>query len=145
MESGKRLHDSWSTVPANGLYDFVVTGPGSFYRRFSGDAAVAGPSHVAPEVRAEHGFEGEGCLHLMFVNDGATSVKLTLAANAYTRSPARHYQLEPGATVEDRWSVQDTYGWYDLSVTCDASATFLRRLAGRVESGRPSVSDPATA
>ena len=39
----------------------------------------------------------------------------------------------------------DTYGWYDLSVTSDSSAKFLRRLAGRVESGKPSVSDPATA
>ena len=41
VEPGKRLHDSWSTVPANGLYDFVVTGPGAFHRRFRGDAAPA--------------------------------------------------------------------------------------------------------
>ncbi len=146
VESGKRLHDTWTTVPANGLYDFVVTGPGAFYRRFSGDAVAAtGRSSIAPEVRATHGFEGEDGLHLVFVNEGSTAVKLTLSVNAYSRSPARHYHLAPGATVEDRWSVRDSYGWYDLSVTCDASAAFLRRLAGRVENGKPSVSDPATA
>ena len=82
---------------------------------------------------------------LQLSNEGSTPVRLTLSANAYTRSAARHYHLAPGATVEDRWSVHDTYGWYDLSVTCDASASFLRRLAGRVENGKPSVSDPATA
>ena len=59
--------------------------------------------------------------------------------------PARHYRLSPGEAIEDRWPVADTYGWYDLSVTCDSSAAFLRRLAGRVENGRPRVSDPATA
>jgi phospholipase C len=142
VEPGKRLHDTWTTVTANGHYDFVVTGPGAFHRHFAGDASA---SNVAPEVRAEHGFEGEDCLRLRLVNEGTTSVKLTLAANAYTRASARHYHLAPGASVEDAWPVGDTYGWYDLSVTCDSSATFLRRLAGRVESGRPSVSDPATA
>ena len=146
VEPGKHLNDAWTTVPANGRYDFVVTGPGAFYRHFAGDAAAAaGAPHVAPEVRAEHGFEGEDCLRLLLVNEGASPVRLTLAANAYSRSPARHYHLAPGASVEDVWSVRDSYGWYDLSVTCDSSAAFLRRLAGRVESGRPSVSDPATA
>ena len=47
--------------------------------------------------------------------------------------------------IEDSWSVDETYGWYDLSVTCDQSAAFLRRLAGRVENGKPRLSDPATA
>ena len=146
VESGKRLDGSWTTVTSNGLYDFVVTGPGSFYRHFAGDAAAAaGKSQVAPEVRAEHGGFGEESVRLKFTNDGTTTVKLTLAANAYSHAAARHYRLSPGETIEDSWPVADTYGWYDLSVTCDSSAAFLRRLAGRVENGRPRVSDPATA
>ena len=142
VESGKRLHDSWSTVPAGGLYDLVVTGPGAFHRRFSGDASA---TRIAPEARAEHGGFGEECVRLLLSNEGSTPLKLTVAANAYSRAPARHYHLAPGATLEDRWSVADTYGWYDLSVTCDTSSAFLRRLAGRVENGKPRVSDPATA
>lgn len=146
VESGKRLRDTWTTVPADGLYDFVVTGPGAFHRRFSGDAAAAvSQSNVAPEVQVEQGSQGADCLRLLFVNGGATPITLTLAANAYARAPARHYRLAPGATLEDRWSVRESYGWYDLCVTCDASATFARRFAGRVENGKPSVSDPATA
>ena len=142
VESGKRLHDSWSTVPAAGRYDFVVTGPNAFYRRLAGDANAA---NVAPEVRAEHGMFGDDCVRLLLVNEGPAPIRLTVAPNAYSRAPARHYRLAPGATLEDRWPVDDTHGWYDLSVTCDASAAFLRRLAGRVENGRPRVSDPATA
>jgi len=146
VESGKRLDGSWTTVTSNGLYDFVVTGPGSFYRHFAGDAAAAAAgSSVAPEVRAEHGGFGDESVRLKFTNEGTTAVKLTLAANAYSHAAARHYRLAPGEAIEDSWPVADTYGWYDLSVTCDSSAAFLRRLAGRVENGRPRVSDPATA
>jgi phospholipase C len=36
-------------------------------------------------------------------------------------------------------------GWYDLAVTSDHDHAFLRRLAGHVETGRPSTSDPAIA
>jgi phospholipase C len=34
-------------------------------------------------------------------------------------------------------------GWYDVLVTSDSSPRYLRRLAGHIETGRPSVSDPA--
>jgi phospholipase C len=37
-----------------------------------------------------------------------------------------------------------SYGWYDLKVTSDADSTFVRRVAGHVETGRPSMSDPRT-
>jgi phospholipase C len=146
VEAGKRLHDTWTTVPSNGRYDLVVTGPGAFHREFAGDAvAAAGGARVAPEARAVHGGFGDDCVRLVLSNEGGSAVKLTVAANAYTRTPARHYHLAPGQAIEDRWSVEDSLGWYDLSVTCDASPAFLRRLAGRVENGRPRVSDPATA
>jgi len=146
VEPGKRLHDAWTTVPANGLYDFVVTGPAAYYRRFSGDAvAAAAKVAIAPEVRAQHDGLGGEAVRLRLSNEGAAAVRLTLSANAYSRAPARHYHLGAGETVEDLWPVADSMGWYDLSVTCDASPAFLRRLAGRVENGRPRVSDPATA
>jgi phospholipase C len=146
VEPGKRLHDTWTTVPGSGRYAFVVTGPGAFHREFAGDAAAAsGRSGIAPEARAEHGGFGDDCVRLLLTNEGTTAVTLTVAANAYSRSPARHVRLAPGQSVEDCWSVAETYGWYDLSVTCDASPAFLRRVAGRVENGRPRVSDPATA
>ena len=33
-------------------------------------------------------------------------------------------------------------GWYDMSVTVAAESGYLRRLAGHVETGRPSITDP---
>jgi len=146
VEPGKALHDTWTTVPANGRYAFVVTGPGAFHREFAGDAAAAsGRASIAPEARVEHGGFGDDCVRLRLSNEGTTAVTLTVAPNAYSRSPARRVHLVPGQSAEERWPVEETCGWYDLSVTCDASPAFLRRVAGRVENGRPRVSDPATA
>jgi len=36
-----------------------------------------------------------------------------------------------------------SHGWYDFSVTIDGDDRFLRRYAGRVETGKPGFSDPA--
>ncbi|MBO9512473.1 MAG: phospholipase C, phosphocholine-specific [Variovorax sp.] len=48
-----------------------------------------------------------------------------------------------GDDARIRWSLDDAGQWYDFIVTCDADPGFLRRFAGRVETGRHSVSDPA--
>ena len=40
------------------------------------------------------------------------------------------------------WNLDATGWWYDLVVTSDVDPSFLRRLAGRMETGRHSVSDP---
>jgi phospholipase C len=39
--------------------------------------------------------------------------------------------------------LQQTHGWYDLTATVDTDAGFKWQLAGHVESGRASISDPA--
>jgi phospholipase C len=51
--------------------------------------------------------------------------------------------LPAGRAIEKRWPLKSTFGWYDLSVKADADPGFLWRLAGHLENGRESVSDPA--
>jgi phospholipase C len=40
------------------------------------------------------------------------------------------------------WSLSSSYGWYDLTITVDSDPTFCQQIAGHVETGRDSVSDP---
>jgi phospholipase C len=40
------------------------------------------------------------------------------------------------------WNLRSTGFWYDMVVTSDSDSSFSRRFAGRVETGRHSVSDP---
>ena len=52
-------------------------------------------------------------------------------------------RVKGGGEETLRWRLDATGQWYDFAVTCDADAGFYRRLAGRVETGRHAVSDPA--
>jgi phospholipase C len=40
-------------------------------------------------------------------------------------------------------NLEESFGWYDISVTVASDAGFLRRLSGHVENGEASFSDPA--
>jgi phospholipase C len=51
--------------------------------------------------------------------------------------------LKAGETVTDAWDVSASGHWYDLLVTDDQDPTWLRRFSGHIETGRPSISDPA--
>ena len=51
--------------------------------------------------------------------------------------------LPGGRALEKRWRLKQTFGWYDLLMTTSADRNFLRRVAGHLENGRDSVSDPA--
>jgi phospholipase C len=38
--------------------------------------------------------------------------------------------------------VPESFGWYDLSISVESDPDFGQQLAGAVETGRDSVSDP---
>jgi phospholipase C len=41
--------------------------------------------------------------------------------------------------------LHESFGWYDMTVGVDSDASFQRQLAGHVEAGKPSMTDPAIA
>jgi phospholipase C len=49
----------------------------------------------------------------------------------------------PGESVGKYWSLGGTSGWYDLTLAVEGDSGFARQLAGHVETGRDSFSDPA--
>ena len=52
-------------------------------------------------------------------------------------------KVKGGEDAEQRWNLEASGQWYDFEVSCDSDASYLRRLAGRIETGRHTVSDPA--
>jgi phospholipase C len=133
VEAGRRLSD---TLAAPGAYDFTAHGPNGFLRRFTGKGGRTGP-----EVAARHDGKDEQ-VRLVLTNGSATTVRLTVE-DAYDHGRPAAYRLRPGASVTHSVRTARGHGWYDVSVTSDQDETFLRRLAGHVETGRPSTSDPA--
>jgi phospholipase C len=63
-------------------------------------------------------------------------------SNAYRTDGPWTLDVAAGATGVLNWDLSQSGHWYDFTVT---AANFERRFSGRVETGKPSVSDPAMA
>jgi phospholipase C len=142
VESGKQLSDYWNAVAVTaGKYDLRVFGPNGFLREYQGNVQLAGVGHAQPEVEAIYDSAG-GHIVLRLSNTGNAICILTVRPNRYSTDAARSYTLAAGASLDDVWSVVDSGHWYDLSVTSNSDAGYLRRFAGHLETGLASVSDP---
>ena len=62
---------------------------------------------------------------------------------AYTDALLFEAEVPAGGEITHRWSLKDARGWYDLVLHTPADPAFLRRFAGRLETGRDSITDPA--
>ncbi len=137
VEAGKSLAD---TLPIDGeRYGVTVRGPNGFFRSFSGPRS--GPAgRLETAIRYEPGDES---LVVTMANRGASPLAVRIAASDYSDEPARSGTLAAGTSREERWSLAPAAHWYDVSVTLADAPGFLRRYAGHIETGAPSLSDPA--
>jgi phospholipase C len=119
---------------AAGGHNFRVHGPNGFLRRFRDVAPYAA---VAVESRYDAASQE---LVLALRNTGAAAVEISARPLAYSGAPARSYHLAAAEMVEDRWPIAASDHWYDIEL---ASGRAVWRLAGHVETGRTSRSDPA--
>ena len=157
VEPRRQLDDAWAVQADNaGRYDLWVLGPNGFHRRFKGDlTALRCRGAAAPEVQLTYDPRGNG-IRLEARNDGAGPVVLQVRSNqaygpltatgsgaAGGTGTAWEFRFDGRGEQSLYWNLDSTGGWYDLVVTSAGDASFLRRLAGRVETGRHSVSDPA--
>jgi phospholipase C len=53
------------------------------------------------------------------------------------------FKLEPDGELSEFWSLDRSYGWYDFRITTRSDPGFQHRLAGHLETGRDSMTDPA--
>jgi phospholipase C len=116
-----------------------VYGPNGFVRYFNGSV---GPSATVLDVRSKYGSAGgRGSIQLKITNVAGNQGKVSVL-DAYTGNLSTRV-LHPHATLVDNLSLDQFYGWYDLIVTVAGDPTFKYRLAGHVETGEDSFSDPA--
>lgn len=138
VEAGKTLSGTWSLGEDGGAYDLWVLGPNGYHRHFIGNTAVA---ENQPEVRLSYG-EARREVNLVIDNDGDRSLAVLITANAYEAYSARR-SVPPGGRVVVTRSLVNQGNWYDYTVTLEGSETFERRVAGRMETGKDGISDPA--
>jgi phospholipase C len=144
VEAGKKLDDTWAAMADDaGLYDLWVLGPNGFHRHFKGNLNTLRAGDAAqPEVRVCYDI-ANGNVYLNMRNDGKATCKLTIVAKAYRTDGPWTATVNGGASVDQHWELASSGQWYDFAVTCDADPAYYRRFAGRVETGKHTVSDPA--
>jgi phospholipase C len=127
-------------VAASGAYDLTVTGPNRFLRRFTGNAVTAG---AGVAVTADYFADGWGphpVLTLTLANNGHADVTFTVTANQYAAGPARTYRVHGGKHASHAIDpIVTAHGWYDVTVTIDADASWSQRFTGHLENGQPSI------
>ncbi|WP_035059381.1 phosphocholine-specific phospholipase C [Andreprevotia chitinilytica] len=138
VEAGKQLTDTWA-LDTTGHYQLSVYGPNGFFRRFAGDSSA--DFSKGPEIITCYDV-GNGNLYLTLINASTKPLTFTVADQAYGQG-SRQYTIPVGGTQEDYWDLSCAACWYDLLVTVSTLGGFQRRLAGHVENGLASTSDPA--
>jgi phospholipase C len=123
LAPGTSLEDAW---PA-GAYDLWVLGPNGFHRRFAGN-----DEGVEITARAE----GD-TLRVSAVNTGKTPRALSVEV---LDGESLNVTLAPGETRSKAFPTRQ--GWYDITARLDGAPAWLRRVSGRIETGKDSVSDP---
>lgn len=139
--SDARISDTWQLSQNNlTAYDLSVYGPNGFLRAFKGSISGAGNANL--DVRAEYGRDGES-ITLLCSNLGAqtATVQLTDAYSGKTHTT----NLNPGDRFDKTFALGDTFGWYDIIVGVEQDAGFTYQLAGHLENGKESQTDPAIA
>ncbi len=145
VDAGTHLEDSWRIDAFDkGRYGLRVYGPNGFFREFGGgsdDPAVdilfryaqtkPNPAHLSELVE------------LICVNrDPKKTHTIEIRDHAY-KAPAQKSVLPPGKRATLVINTQPSFGWYDFSVFAADHKRFEKRYAGRVETGKWGVSDPA--
>jgi phospholipase C len=118
-------------LSAKGHFDISFHGPNGFYRRF------AGTTHDPRLEVSAHGEDGHLVLTLHNRSGHALHAHVE---NEYDRD--RTVRVGAGRRRHVRIAIARTHGWYDVVVTVRNKPHVTRALAGRLDNGRASTSDP---
>lgn len=134
VEAGGMLTGNW--LAAEGSLDIFIIGPGGFFRSVAGTASTdSKPLAVdflyLPEARS---------VEIVVRNPNGRAATLSIEANAYRMGGPWRLDVPARGKAKRRFDLVESGNWYDLTVSGDG---FERRFAGRLETGAPSISDPA--
>jgi phospholipase C len=135
VEPGKQLAGSW-TVGSS--YDLSVYGPNGFARYYQGSIAAGG---AALDVASAYDTKAHGFIALLITNLGGTRAEVSVM-DAYSGHSVQKF-LDAQQKFELDSNLNPTSGWYDLIITVTGDQSFKYRLAGHLENGQDSISDPA--
>jgi phospholipase C len=144
VEAGDQLTDVWPLEEFDqGIYHLRVYGPNGFYRELKGSA-------TDPSLEATCGYERAAANSKTLTGDltctvrsagGTAPYECEIVDNAY-QTNGHSWTLQAGSTNTITLHLGRSFGWYDFTLRVKGFDGFEQRFAGRVETGKPSFSDP---
>jgi phospholipase C len=107
----------------------IVHGPNGFLREFRGEGNGLSISSTVAGLKL-----------VLSITPATSDTSMTLNVHEAYLDDGRKIALTDGAAQTFTWDLTPSHGWHDVSVSDDRGVIW--RAAGRVESGRPGVSDP---
>ena len=119
-------------------------GPNGFLRRFVGTVVTPSNRDKHPQIEIADGYDvANGNLQLKLKNLGTQRVSFSVASAYEGAGINGELTVRGGDSTNLTIDLRKAFGWYDLTVTIGSDKTTLWRIAGHVETGRDSFSDPA--
>jgi phospholipase C len=134
--AGDETSDTFA-VSSVSSYDLSVFGPNGFLRTFAGSLAT-GSANLTVETICDKRSEGIA----LEIHNHSADAETVKVVDAYSGKTITHL-LHAHSNFTYFSQLQESFGWYDLAVQVESDASFQRRLAGHVETGRDSMTDPA--
>jgi phospholipase C len=138
VEAGKQLSDSWNTQVDQGKHELWVYGPNGFVQ------VLKDERHTNQALMCALTYDNaNGSVAINIRNTGTAPRTLVITDESYNSGGPWTLTLAPGAAQSQLVAVAKSGFWYDLTITDSVSPAFLRRFAGRMETGVHGHSDPA--
>jgi phospholipase C len=133
--AGDSLQDEWPVGDfENNMYHLEVHGPNGFSRWFKG-------SEDDPQLQITVRHLPDGKVEIKFVNTGTQEYVAIIADNAYGNSSVSK-NIDSKASEVVTSDLSKSFGWYDFTIKVQGKSHFEKRYTGRVETGKPTKSDP---
>lgn len=143
VKAGEEVQDEWPLQHfEKGRYHLEVYGPNGFFRRFEGNADDPDLTlrlEYESDENNEHKLTGNVVLTVQ--NKSQKQYPIIIEDLAYGQK-RKEKVVEPESSANIPLDLQRSSGWYDFSVQVKGASNFERGYAGRVETGKPGISDP---
>jgi phospholipase C len=142
VAAGDAIQDQWHLHDfENKNYHLRVYGPNGFFREYAGNNADPDVTVVCEYQNAPSGGL-LGNVELKFTNwNDLNDYHIQITDNAYKANNLGKL-ISHSSESSIVLNLKNSHNWYDFTVRVTGAANFMKRYAGRVETGKPSQSDP---
>ncbi|HEY8933672.1 MAG TPA: phospholipase domain-containing protein, partial [Cyclobacteriaceae bacterium] len=141
VKAGDQLSDNWKINNVEqGHYQLHVYGPNGFFRSFEGSSNDPSIDSRCNYVETDSKLPGN--VEITLTNLDSKPLKISIIDNAYKAGKQTH-AIETGKNLTVALDLSKSLGWYDFTITVADDNIFMKRYAGRVETGKSGFTDPA--